>query len=154
MLTINFLKALSTPQQVKEHLFEMYGPKLCHTLLLYVISQSPENNVLSCFNHCYRGNEWVVLFSNPLLMLCFGGEGGRNKRRKKNTFLEKLNNNLYISFSVAGKPTHYTWMHNKTSVWHIEVYELCSVIRAYFPVVEIEIYMSLLSSTFHSIFIF
>lgn len=45
-------------------------------------------------------------------------------------------------------------MHNKTSVWHIEVYELCSVIRAYFPVVEIEIYMSLLSSTFHSIFIF
>lgn len=33
-------------------------------------------------------------------------------------------------------------MYNKTSVWHIEVYELCSVIRAYFPAMEIEIYAS------------
>lgn len=33
-------------------------------------------------------------------------------------------------------------MYNKTSVWHIEVYELCCVIRAYFPAVEIEIYVS------------
>lgn len=45
-------------------------------------------------------------------------------------------------------------MYNKTSVWHFEVYELCCVIRAYFPAVEIEIYMFLLNSTFHSIFIF
>ena len=33
-------------------------------------------------------------------------------------------------------------MYNKTSVWHIVVYELCSIIRAYFPAVEIEIYVS------------
>lgn len=35
-----------------------------------------------------------------------------------------------------------------------EVYELCCVIRAYFPAVEIEICIFLLSSTFHCTFIF
>lgn len=94
MLTINFLKALSTPQQVKEHLFEMCGPKLCHTLLLYVLSQSPENNVLSCYNHGYRGNEWVVLFSNPIAHVVFWGGRRRKQEKEEKTFLEKLNNNL------------------------------------------------------------
>lgn len=35
MLIINFLKALSTPQQVKEQLFEMYGPN-CVILCCYM----------------------------------------------------------------------------------------------------------------------
>lgn len=88
MLIINFLKALSTPQQVKEQLFEMYGPKLCHSLLLYVVSRSPENNVLSCFNHCYRENEWVVLFSNPIAHVMFWG-GRRREKEKEEKYIPR-----------------------------------------------------------------
>jgi hypothetical protein len=53
MLIIMFLKAFPTPKG-KEQLFEMFGQKLCHSLLLYMVPQGPENNARSYVNHCYR----------------------------------------------------------------------------------------------------
>lgn len=91
MFIINFLKALSTPQQVKEQLFEMYGTKLCHSLLLCVVSRIPENNVLSCFNHCYRGNKWVgSTVQQPHCSYYVLGEKEEEKRREEKYIPRKV----------------------------------------------------------------
>lgn len=75
----------------------------------------------------------------------FWGEW-RRKKEKEGKYISKKVKQLINFFHLLEKPTDYTWLYNKTSVWHFEVYELCSVIRAYFPAVEIEIYMFLLST--------
>lgn len=133
MLIINFLKALFTPNKLKGNCWK-YMAQYCVILCYYMwYNEAPRTMFKIVLNIVIEGINGWDYSEPPIAYIMFEGEGGGKKKRKKNTFLKKLNNNLQISFSVVGKPTHYTWMYNKTSVWHIEVYELCSVIRAYFP---------------------